>query len=262
MRKYTEFIGFIKCVFGIEKNIDVKTLPSQGLFYRKDFGVRIKKVSKEDILEYEKMYVAEDFGAILRELKKIVEKNTFFLKGYKFNDLKSIDIVFLFLEIAKFTKGKSIEVEYIDAESGKSESITFDEKSFNYFKMDENLLEKWEDIERAFVIDGYKFSLPSIGIENALTSYLIGRFSDRSVDSSMYVKYNYDFAYFLGDKDTLTPEEIENLIQIFNYDIDKDELGKIGKIIEQMAPMQKYSLAKNGKTIEISNKINLENIWK
>lgn len=262
MRKYTEFIGFIKCAFGIEKNIDVKTLPSQGLFYRKDFSIRIKKVSKEDISDYEKMYVAEDFGVILRELKKIVEKNTIFSKGYKFNDLKSIDVVFLFLEIAKFTKGKSIVVEYMDADSEKKESISFDEKSFNYFKMDEDLLEKWEDSERVFIIDGYKFSLPSIGIENALTSYLISRFSDRSIDSSMYVKYNYDFAFFLGEKDTLTPEEIENLIQIFNYDIDKDELGKIGKIIERMAPMQKYSLAKNGKTIEISNKINLENIWK
>ena len=255
-------ICLIKKIFNVKKRIKNENLPSQGFFYKNDFKIWIKKVSSDDIAEYDRNYVASDFAAILRCIKDIVRKNTVFSGKNTFMDLKSIDIVFVFLEIVKLTKCKDITVKYLDEESGKSESISFDEKSFNYFKIDENLLEKWEDIERAFVIDGYKFSLPSIGIENALTSYLIGRFSDKSVDSSMYVKYNYDFAYFLGDKDMLTPEEIENLIQIFNYDIDNDELVKIGKIIEQMAPMQKYSLAKNGKTIEISNKINLENIWK
>lgn len=251
----------LKLALGKIKRVDVKILPSQGLFYKKDFNVWIKKVSKKDIQEYESMYVAEDFGVILRELKKIVQKNAIFSNGYKFSNLKSIDVVFLFLEIVKFTKGMGIYVEYID-EAGNKETIGFDEKSFNYFTMDEALMEKWDNVERTFVMDGYKFSLPTIGAENSITTYLISRFMDKTKDSSKYVKYNYDFAYFLGDKDSLTPEEIENLIQIFNYDIEKEELGKIGKIIDMMAPMQKYSLVKDGKTIEISNKINLENIWK
>ena len=66
----------------------------------------------------------------------------------------------------------------------------------------------------------------------------------------------------MGDKTQLSFDEIDNLIQIFNYDIEKVELSKINKIMKTFMPIQSYSLTKNGRVIEISSKIDLEKIWK
>ncbi len=255
-------ICLIKNIFNVKRRINTSILPSQGFFYKNDFKIWIKKVSSDDIAEYDRNYVADDFGAILRCIKRIVEKNTFFSGKNSFSDLKSIDIVFVFLEIVKLTKCKEIDVEYLDEDSGEKESVTFGEKSFNYFRLSEYLCDRWDAEERVFNVDGYKFSLPSIGIENSVTTFLINRITDKSVDSSDYIKYNYDFTYFLGSKNNLSVDEIENLIQIFNYDIEQEELKKIGDIIEMMLPMQKYTLLKNNRIIDLSNKINLEVIWK
>jgi hypothetical protein len=59
--------------------------------------------------------------------------------SYVFEDLKSIDVVFLFLEIVKFTTGRKIKINYIDEEENRLETIEFDEKNFNYFKLIVNI---------------------------------------------------------------------------------------------------------------------------
>jgi hypothetical protein len=81
-------------------------------------------------------------------------------------------------------------------------------------------------------------------------------------DCNKYNDYIYDFTYFLSGKNYLTFDEIENLITIFNQDLDKDELEKIKEIVETFLPLQKYSLIKNGRVIDINSKIDLKNIWK
>ena len=81
-------------------------------------------------------------------------------------------------------------------------------------------------------------------------------------DSYNYSNLVFNFTYFLSDKNFLTFQEIENLIEIFNKDIDEDEKRKIRKIIKTFEPLQKYSLIKNGKVIDINSKIDLEKIWK
>ena len=118
----------------------------------------------------------------------------------------------------------------------------------------------WDSNQKCFVINGYKFSLPSIGIENSLTNFLINKSYDE--DSSNYTDYSYNFTYFLGDKEFLTFEEIENLIQIFNFDMEDDEVEKIDHLVRRFIPLQRYSLIKNNKVIEMSSKINLQEIWK
>ena len=66
----------------------------------------------------------------------------------------------------------------------------------------------------------------------------------------------------LGHKNFISFDEIDNLIEIFNFDLDDDEKQKIKKIIEIFLPLQKYSLIKDNKVIEINSKIDLGNIWK
>lgn len=255
-----DLINVVKSVLKLKKKIDIKILPSQGLFYKDDFGIKIKRAELEDISDYETNFISDDIGLIIYKIKKIVKKNIIFKGDYSFNDLKSIDIVYLFLEIVKFTKDKKIILKKYD-ENSKSETVVeFGSKYFNYFKIEEELMKSYDSVNKCFDIDGYKYSLPSIGIEDSLTNFLINK--SYLPNSKIYSEYFYDFTNFILDKNTLSISEIDNLVQIFNFDIDKGELNKIKKIVKMFSDFQKYSLIKNGKIVEIDSKINLESIWK
>jgi hypothetical protein len=252
--------NIIRGLLNLERKIDIKYLPSQGLFYKDDFYISIKRADSDDIKEYEEGYIKDDIGIVINKLKKLVEKNTRFSLDYNFNDVKSIDIIFLFLEIVRFTKGKALQLKYFNDETGEEDNIEFSASFFNYFIIDDDLLSRYDNNLKEFNINDYKFSLPSIGVENCLTSYLIGK--SNTENSSAYNDYNYDFLFFLSGKRKLTFDEIDNLIHIFNFDMDIDEQKKVRKIIKMFQPLQKYSLRKKGKVIELNSKINLEKIWK
>lgn len=254
------FLNLIKNLFGIQKKLDVKILPSQGLFYQSDFEIYIKKANIEDVIEYEHNYVKENLGLIIEKLKKIVEKNIILSNEYSFSDLRSIDIIFLFFEIVKFTKGKSLNLYYFDDEIGKEETIEFSSKYFNYFKFDDDLMNSYNEENKFFLINGYRYTLPTIGVENCLTNFLISKSSDK--EAYKYNELNYSFTYFLGHKNKISFSEIENLIHIFNYDMDEEEIKKVKNIVKKLSSMQKYSLKKGNKVIDINSKINLEKIWK
>lgn len=253
-------MNLIKGLLNLQKKLDKKILPSQGLFYKDDLEIWIKKADVGDIIEYEHNYVKDDVGVVITKLKKIVENNIIMSSGYTFNDLKSIDVVFVFLEIVKMTKGKSISLNYFDDERGKEDIIDFDSSHFNYFKIDSKVMESYDNKEKVFIIDGYKYSLPTIGVENCLTNYLISKSYES--DAIRYNGYNYDFTYFLGDRNIISFSEIDNLIQIFNFDMDKSEIKKVRKIVKSFSPIQKYSLKRGNRVIEINSKIDLEKIWK
>ena len=140
-------INIIKSTLNAHKPIEMETLPSQGLFYKDNLKISIKKAAPEDIEEYESNYDIEDVGSIIYNLKKIVRKNTILNDEYTFGDIKSIDIIFIFLEIVKFTNGKPIVMSYINDYNIK-ENIEFNSKNFNYFKIDEELMNKYK-------IEGY-----------------------------------------------------------------------------------------------------------
>lgn len=253
-------VNLLKGLLNLQKKVDIKSLPSQGLFYNDDFEIIIKKADVGDIIEYEHDYIKDDLGSVITKLKKVVEKNAIFSSGYSFNDLKSIDIVFLFLEVVRFTKGKAISLTYFDDEKGKETNIEFSSNYFNYFRIDKDIMDIYNKDTKEFIIEDFKFSLPSIGIENCLTNYLISKYDDS--DALKYNDYNYDFIFFLGNKGSINYKEIENLIQIFNEDIELNDRKRIRKIIKMFQPIQKYSLKRDGKVIDINSKIDLEKIWK
>ena len=253
-------VNLLKGLLNLQKKLEVKNLPSQGLFYNEDFEISIKKAQVEDIIEYEHNYIKDDLSVVISKLKKVVEKNSIFSNAYEFNDLKSIDIVFLFLEIVKFTKGKAVNLTYFDDELGKENMIEFSSNYFNYFRLNEEIMKHYEKSTREFLIDDFKFSLPSIGVENCITNYLISK-SDEN-DAIKYNDYNYDFIFFLGNKRKINFEEIEKLIQIFNEDLEIEDRKKIKKIVKLFQPIQRYSLKRGNKVIEINSKIDLEKIWK
>ena len=253
-------IEFFRKLFVRKRKIDIKLLPSQGLFYKEDFEIQIKKADMRDIVEYEYNYKKDNLSEIIQRVKRIFENNLIITHGYCFNDLKSIDIIFLFLEIVKFTNGKPISLSYFDEEVGIEDNIEFNSSYFNYFQIDNKIMENYDSKQRVFLVDGYKYTLPSIGVENCLTSFLIHK--TNQPNAIVYNSYYYDFTHFLDDKNFITFKEIENLIQVFNFDIEDSELKKVKKIVKIFSPLQKYSLIKNGKVIDINSKIDLEKIWK
>jgi hypothetical protein len=241
------------------KKVNLKTLPSMGLFYKEGFEIKIKKASKKNIEEYESNYSNDDIGTVIYYIKKIVENNIILPKNFKFIDIKSIDVIFLFLEIVKFTKDKSIFLNYYDNLLDRNDKIEFCPENFNYFQLG-NLMDFYDYKKKCFFINDYKYTLPTIGVENSLTNFLIIKSSEEG--SSIYNDYNYDFTHFVGHKNHLSYKEIENLIQIFNFDLDDSEMRKVRSIIESFSGMLKYSLSKDGKLVEMTSKINLQKIWR
>jgi len=218
-------ISIIKGILNVQKKIEVIYLPSQGLFYKDDFELYIKKAKIEDIIEYEYKYNKENLGSVITRLKKIVEKNVILSKNYTYNDIKSIDIVFL-----------------------------------NYYEPELDLIEKYDTETKEFNFNGYKYSVPSIGIENSLTHFLVSKSDDPNSES--YNTYSYDFLYFLGNKSTLSFQEIDNLIQIFNFDIPESDRKYIRKIVKKLSEIGRYSLKRDSQIIDVTAKIDLEEIWK
>lgn len=253
-------INLVRNLINLKKKVDKKKLPSQGLFYKDDLEITIKRADENDINDYESNFIKDNIGVIIYKVKKIVEKNTILSNGYTFEDLKSIDVVFIFLEIVRFTKKKPILFTYLDEEKGIEEKIEFSTDNFNYFHIDNEVMKFYNNDLKCFEIEGYKYTLPSIGIENCLTNFLI--FNQDKPDAAKYNDYFYDFTYFLLDRKDISFNEIENLIQIFNFDIEPEESNKINQILKMFLPMQRYSLIKKGKVIDINSKIDLEKIWK
>ena len=253
-----KIVQFFKNLFVKAKRLDLKILPSQGYFYDDDFSISIKKAKLEDINEYEVDFIRDDLSLILRKVKRVVKKNVLITDGYNFEYIKSIDIIFIFFEIVKLTKNKEIDITYFD-EYGSELKVDFSTKSFNYYNFD-NIVSNWNKKTKEFLVNGYKYSLPSMGVENSLTQFLINKSYEDG--SEKYNEYKYSFVYFVGNKEYLTTDEIENLIQIFNYDMDSDEIEKIDKVIKSFSSLQRYTLKKGDKIIEITSRINLETIWK
>jgi hypothetical protein len=241
------------------KKIDIKKLPTQGFFYRNSFEIKIKKAKIEDIIEYEYNFKADNVLEIIEIIKNFVRKNVEFSRGYKFEDLKSVDIIFIFLEIVSFTNNKPIKISYFDSNSQKPTNVDFTSEIFNYFNFS-NFKDCYLVKDRSFEVDGYRFSMPSIGIENDVTNFLIRRMTDEK--AAYYNEQSYDFLFFLGNKNSVSDDEIENLIIIFNEDLDDTERGKIKKVISRFQNLIGYSLIVDNKIIDLKSNLDLENIWK
>lgn len=252
-------MGLLEILKGLlieTKKIDCKKLPSQGLFYNDDFSIKIKKAEVEDIIDYEINFDKNNVLISIECVKKIVEKNSIIPNPYSFLDIKSVDIIFLFIEIVKFTKGSDIKIPYVN-NMGIESIISFNSDTFNYFDMSKYM--KFYDPEKKQIkIDGYKFSLPSIGVEYSLTKYL-SSVSDKEAET--FKNISFDFMFFLSQKSHLKFDEIKNLIQIFNYDIDEIEKKKISNIVNKFRGIVGYSLISEGNTIELKSRLNLQNIW-
>lgn len=254
-----ELVRLIKSLVRGNKDLDLGQLPSRGLFYPEDFWVKIKRASSEQIVHYETNFVEKDMFSIIESIKRIVEANAVFPENYNFRYLKVIDLIWVFLEIVKFTQDKKININYFDSDSSLVKEVEISSDSFNYFNFTK--FEKfYNNEEKIFEMQGYRFSLPSIGVESDLLKYLNSKSAKKS--GKDLSELNYNFIFFLGMKDGITKKEIENLITIFNDDLDKKEIDKINEIIEEFSKSIKYTLKIGKKVIDLQSKIQLKEIFR
>ena len=236
------------------RRIDIHKLPSQGLFYPDGLTISIKKAEFSDILDYEFGFDGTNILRALESIKTIVERNVLVGGGYGYPDIKSVDIVFLFLEIVAFTNGSEIKVPYTDA-GGNRVEVAFGAHNFNYFDFSP-FMPHYNPATKEMEIDGYRFSFPAIGVENSLADYI-----SRQTDLSRFKDMSFDFLFFLSGRRVLSYPEIDNLIQIFNDDLDEAERGRVSAIVARFSGIVSYSLLVDGQRVELKTNVNLGRIW-
>ena len=110
------------------------------------FLMEIKKekhVFSKEILPSHKKRMDDISNTIYKDYDPKKFMNLSFPEGddikKEIEDLKSIDIVFLFLEIVKYTTDRSIKIEFFNDDLGKKDRINFDVNNFKYFNLKEFL---------------------------------------------------------------------------------------------------------------------------
>jgi len=249
-----EIINILNSISSATKQLNIKELPSQGLFYPANFTLAIRKASFDDIMLYNFNYIKDDLSVILTETKRIIKNNIILGENFKYEDLKSNDLLYIFFEIVKFTMNKEITIPYVDI-FGNIIQVPFCADNFNYFNYD-SLKCEYNSETREFIKDGYKFSTPSVGVENCLVEYIYN-LEQKGEDTDV----NYDFLFFLGNKNYLSHDEMNNLVTIFNDDIDNVEKEKIAEIIKLIYPAIGYTLKWNNKIIGLDMKIDFEKLF-
>jgi hypothetical protein len=230
------------------RQLDPKKLPSMGLFYKDDYELIIKKANVFDIRYYDANYIEDPMAAT--GLMKLIIKNNV-ISNYPVESILAIDLIYIFFMIVNFTKGKPIDVMYEDGIS-----IPFSESNFGYFNISEEMFVNYSSIDKNFLINGYKFRLPSIGIEDSITKFIAKCMRENTLDD---YKSSYDFMYFLGEKNELDNEEIINIINLFN-EFDYSESKIIEEIIEYFTDFNSYRLIYDGTKVQMGQ-LDLANIW-
>lgn len=254
-----QLFTILKGLLSTKKKIELETLPSCGVFYNEDFEIHIRRATMDEIVDYEVNLNIQNFYSVLESIKKIVRDCTSYSKNYTYEDLKSIDVVWIFMEIVKYTNNSPITIDYFDKSEEKIKNIEVSVENFNYFKY-QKYLNKYNKEERCFEINGYKFTLPTSGVENSLTKFL----SENSNNSKYkkYLDYDYSFIYFLGQRNKLDSDEIKNISHIFNEEMDRYESEKVANIIQQFSKWPRYTFKVGKKVYEITSKIDLKNIFR
>lgn len=242
-----------------KREIITENLPSRGFFYKDDFKIYIKKCNKDYINQYKKNIDTSNISKILKRVTRLIIDHTSYSEGYSYKNIISIDLLFIFLEIVKHTKSKDIFLDHYDEETKKMVKIKLDEKTFDYYQPDNKMMEKYNYIEKCFDLNGYKISSPTTGAEEDLTQFLNS--ISTIPGSEKYNTYNYNFLYVLGNRESISIPELENLIQIFTMDITKEEKKKLQKSIDNITPIQRYKMIYNGKSINMSTKLDLSIIF-
>lgn len=230
------------------KSINISKLPSQGYFYPMGLKLDIERGTKEDKEYYLNNLNNTNVLGFTEIVKNILKSRVNInLESFKFDSIKTIDIFYMFILFIEHTENRKI----------KFNEIVFNSDNFIYFDF-EKYHENYDSTRREFKFNGWRFSLPSVGIESSLN-----RFSYEITIRGELEKYqnsNFNLIFFLGDRNSLTYEEIINIVEIME-DLYTDDLNYINEIVSKFTSVGVYLLISEGKDpVRVSSNM-VKEIW-
>jgi len=243
-------ISSICKIFKNDKYLKVpkENLPSQGYFYPDDLEINIKKGNIQDQISYQYGLSNSNIFGVIDTVKSILNNRiSFKAKNFNFNSLRAIDVFFLFIEFVKYTTGSPV---YFNG-------IEFKPEKFIYFNFDQ-FKDKYDSETKEFVFDGWRFSLPAIGIETSLNHFSY-ELAVRG-KSEQYQDSNYNLIYFMGSKTELGYYDIINLLETME-DLSEEDQEYINGVVEKFSKSGLYFLIEEGKSPTRINPHMLKDIW-
>lgn len=228
--------------------MDVSKLPSQGYFYPEGLEIYINKGNIDDQIIYHKGIESSNIFGFISTVKSILSKRVEFNQSdFDFESIRAIDIFFIFIEFIKHTIDKKVFFG----------NIEFCHENFVYFDFTQYST-IYDEVDRSFKFGDWAFSLPSIGIETSLSKFSY-EISIKGL-SDKYRDRNYNLVYFLGKRNSISYQQLIDLIDLFD-DLPQDDQDEINKIVEYFSRIGVYFLIEIGKKSVRVNPSLLKNIW-
>jgi hypothetical protein len=233
------------------QQLNVKDLPTQGLFYPEETEITIRSAVAGEIRHWSTLN-ENDLSILDDMLNYVLErccKIKFPNKIATWRDLKEVDRFYIILAIRELTfingenklQVKTSETSKIDVTKDMVQYITFDERIMKYY----------DPIERLFILkfkNGkiLKISIPSVGVTNWLKNYINRKRQNNQIIDEDFINFA---PFVITDHRGLTDTTYEHLI-IESHNWSTAEISVLTEIknifIETVDPVVKYNDEEGG----------------
>ena len=179
--------------------VNVKDLPSRGLFYPEDIFISIKPAEVKEIRHWSMIDENDEFSFldamnfIINNCSVIKTKNGIL----NINDLAEVDRLYLLFAIRDMTFGADenpikIDIPYKFNGNTETDEVIVRKENLNYFEIPEKLVKYYNEEERAIIVTGdrdFNIVLPSVGVSNWVQDYLRNRVEKNKPFDEMFAKY-------------------------------------------------------------------------
>lgn len=237
-------------------NITNDMLPTRGIFYPENIEISVTKASEETI----KMYNSEisktndDINLLLHLINKVVE-NHIIVKNSTYHNLKSLDLLYLFIYIVRITTEKPYMVKY-ELPNKTTGEIELNEENFMYMSLDRisSHFDFYNKEKKQIILNnGFMFSLPSIGIETKIVEFI-------RANEDKFEFNDLNFIYFMGNGNDVSFEEIENVIISFE-ELDSETYIEIRDFVHVYEEEQRFKLLKDNVFVDLKSGLHFNDLW-
>lgn len=195
------------------QKIDVKTLPTGGLFYPEDVDIKVRAANGGEIKHWSTMS-DEDISSIDGIIDYVIEKCLLIKGGNGMNwrDIKEIDRFYLLLCIREFTFPDGENNLLVPISEGKE--IPMMKEMIDYIDIPSNIMEHYSAEERCFSFklknnSVIKMYIPSIGVKMWLSNYVRTKEESQQGYDRDFIKYAQ---MLIPDYRNLTTKTYEDLV--------------------------------------------------
>ena len=226
------------------------SIPSKFLFNNRKDVTRFKSCDFEHIKHYSMMN-EEDPASIDDSINEILRQNCKIGTSGDYRDLTITDKLHVFFTIRDWTlmnneSNNKIYMNFTNSKNGEKKKIEINAQVFEYFDIDEGIMQWYNDSERCFVVKddsmnrAIKVYIPKVGVVNLMKKYTESIHAKKNRGENVYLDKEFvvysqymikdwreiddDFDYIEKLRkqfNDFTPEEL----QIFDYMVGKLKIG-------------------------------------